>query len=84
MEKLKSRKFWLAIVGAILPILNETFGWSIPTEAILTILGPILAYIFAEAYVDAKAAFSPTFEITTTPSDKTEKGEAERFISNAA
>lgn len=53
-RKLLSRKFWLAIIAAVLPVLNETFAWEIPTEALLVVLAPVLAYIFGESYIDAK------------------------------
>ncbi len=51
-EKFKSRKFWMAVVAAILVVLNEGLGWNVPSETVLTFAALILGWIFAEAYVD--------------------------------
>jgi len=53
MEKLKSRKFWMAVVGALLIILTEGLGFDIPTETVLAFAAVIMSYIFGEAYVDS-------------------------------
>ena len=54
--KLKSRKFWFALVGALLPVIAQAFGQEIPTaEAIQLSAGVIVAYIFGQGYVDGKA-----------------------------
>ena len=50
MERLKSRKFWMALLGAILPVLNEQLGLKIPVESVLV----VIAYILGQSYVDAK------------------------------
>lgn len=56
LQKFKSRKFILAIIGALIAIVNAVLdavgGPAINTEAVLTILGPIIAYILGEAYAD--------------------------------
>lgn len=55
-DKLKSRKFWLALGGAILPIAAQAMtgevGWE---EATMLSVGILVSYIFGQAYVDAKA-----------------------------
>ncbi len=56
MEQLKSRKFILAVVSAILVILNEGLGWHIPEETVMQFIYLILGWIFAEAAVDIKRA----------------------------
>ena len=61
MEKFKSRKFWMAVVSAVLIILNEGLGWNIPSETVLQFAAVVLGYVFAEAYVDGHR---DTFEIT--------------------
>lgn len=50
--KWKSRKFWMAVVSAILVILNEGLGWDIPEDTVLTFAALILGWIFCEALVD--------------------------------
>lgn len=54
--KLKSRKFWFALMGAILPLLAQYFtgevGWA---EAIMASSGIIMSYIFGQGYVDGQA-----------------------------
>ena len=52
MEKFKSRKFWMAVVSAVLIVLNEGLGWNVPSETILSFAAVVLGWIFAEAYVD--------------------------------
>lgn len=54
MRKLKSRKFWMAVVTALLVIANEGLDLNLPEEAIMSIVAVVLGYIFGEAYVDGK------------------------------
>lgn len=50
--KWKSRKFWMAVVSAILVILNEGLGWDIPEDTVLTFVFLVLGWVFCEAIVD--------------------------------
>lgn len=54
MQKLKSRKFWMAVVSGLLIIANEGLGIGIPEDVVLPFAGLIIAYICGEAYVDGK------------------------------
>jgi len=63
MEKLKSRKFWMAVVTAVLIVMNEGLGWKIPVETVVSFAAVILGWVFAEAYVDGKYAEGSTYEI---------------------
>ncbi len=54
MNKIKSRKFWMAVVGAGLVVANEGLGLNLPEESVLTVAGLLIAYILGEAYVDGK------------------------------
>ncbi|WP_047154751.1 hypothetical protein [Aneurinibacillus tyrosinisolvens] len=54
MGKLKSRKLWMAIVIAALIVANQGFGLHIPEQGVMSMAGVIMAYIFGQAYVDAK------------------------------
>jgi uncharacterized membrane protein len=56
MNKLKSRKFLMAVVTAGLVVANEGLGLNLPTDAIMTVAGVVIAYIVGEAYVDGKAS----------------------------
>jgi len=65
LEKLKSRKFWFAILGALLPILAQLLTGEVGWEAALQLsVGILAAYIFGQAYVDAS---STTVTVTEEP-----------------
>lgn len=51
--KLKSRKFWMAVVTAGIVIANEGLGLNLPKEEIMTVAGVAIAYILGESYIDA-------------------------------
>ena len=52
MERLKSRKLWMAIVSAVLIILNEGLGWNIPSETVMSFTAVVLGYLLGQSYVD--------------------------------
>jgi hypothetical protein len=56
MDKLKSRKLWLALLGALLPIIAQGLtgevGWN---ETVMASAAIIMSYIFGQGYVDGKA-----------------------------
>lgn len=56
LQRLKSRKFLLAIATVILIILNEAVGLSIPEDAYWKIIAPVVAFILGESYIDGKSA----------------------------
>ena len=53
MEKLKSRKFWMAVVSGLLIIANDGLDLGLPNESVMAIAAIALGYIFGEAAVDA-------------------------------
>ena len=73
-SKLASRKFWSAVVGFAVAI-AAAFGADEMTttqiSAVITAAGVLVAYIFAESYVDANRSVAPT-ENKEEPSGKTE------------
>ena len=54
-DKLKSRKFWMAVCAAGLVIANEGLGLGIDENTVTQFVALILGYVFAEAAVDLKA-----------------------------
>lgn len=56
MKKLKSRKFIIAVVGAILIIANDGLDLGINSETVLAFAGLLATWIVGEAAVDAKRA----------------------------
>lgn len=71
MSKFKSRKFILAIVGAILIILNEGLDMGINSETVLAFAGLLAVWISGESYVDGKRAEVTPNEPDYTKSDIT-------------
>ncbi len=55
MEKWKSRKFFLALIGVVSVTLSELFGLNFNAEAIAGLAAMVGLYIVAEALVDRKA-----------------------------
>lgn len=57
LEKLKSRKFWMALGGALLPIVAQGMtgevGWE---EACMLSVGVLMSYIIGQGYVDGQIA----------------------------
>ena len=70
MDKLKSRKFWLAVLGAIVPVAAQFMSQDLSLEQALTASSAVLiSYIFGQAYVDGKEKESaPSIPMTEAPS----------------
>lgn len=81
--KLTSRKFWTMLIGLISSLLlafNVDENTIAQVTAIVTAFGTIVAYIFAEAYVDGKQTVGLPGESTgqegnTAELNNTEEGE---------
>ncbi len=56
LQRLKSRKFLVAVATILLIICNEMIGLNIPADSYWAIILPVIAYILGEAYTDGKAA----------------------------
>ena len=55
MEKFKSRKFWFAFIGALMPVVGQYFSASISfEEAIQVSAAIIISYIFGQSWLDSK------------------------------
>ena len=53
-EKLKSRKFWLAIASALVVFLNKAYNWGLDEKEVLTIVGSLLSFVLVEGVADAR------------------------------
>ena len=54
-DKLKSRKFWFAFLGALLPIVAQYMTDDVQmSEALQLSAAVIVSYIFGQGYVAAK------------------------------
>jgi hypothetical protein len=56
MNKLKSRKFWIAVVSGVLLIVKEGMGIEVDSETVLAFAGIVATWILGESAVDAKRA----------------------------
>ena len=55
-DKLKSRKFWFAFLGAVLPIVAQYMTDEVAlNEALQLSAAIVVSYIFGQGYVDGKA-----------------------------
>ncbi|OEH86264.1 hypothetical protein BHU72_12070 [Desulfuribacillus stibiiarsenatis] len=54
MSKIKSRKFWMAVVSGALVVANEGLGLDLPIEAVMTVAAVAIGYILGQGYVDGK------------------------------
>jgi uncharacterized membrane protein len=56
-DKLKSRKFWIALLGAVLPIVASYLSAEIDLEAATRASSAVLCtYLLGQGYADGKAA----------------------------
>lgn len=56
-ERLKSRKFWIALLGALLGVASPMLDGSIPPEKGLEMATAILiSYVIGQGWVDAAKA----------------------------
>ena len=51
-NQLKSRKLWLALIGAFVAFGNGMWDWGLTSEEVFQILGPLIAYIGVEGARD--------------------------------
>jgi len=56
LQRLKSRKFLMALASAIFIVLNEGLDFGIPPDAYGWLVGVVISYIVGESFIDASAA----------------------------
>jgi hypothetical protein len=66
-SKLLSRKFWLAILTVVVPVINVEFGIHLDTPTIIAIIAGISSAILGFAHVDAKVAQNVTTPAQSDP-----------------
>lgn len=49
----RSKKWWMAAIAVVIPVLNQAFGLGLDVGEITAIAAPVVAYILAQAFVDA-------------------------------
>ena len=50
--KLTSRKLWLAIISALIPVLNAELGWGLDEDVIMKVIGSLWIFIVVEGGAD--------------------------------
>ncbi len=50
----RSKKWWAAVVAALVPVLNQFFGIGLDSGEVTAIIVPAIVYILGQSYVDAK------------------------------
>ena len=63
VSRLKSRKFILAVVAALVAFLNAFFELGLTTEQVWSVLAPILTYIGVEGARDFREAGNQTITV---------------------
>ena len=56
-DRLSSRKFWVAMLGALAPLAGDAIGnlgAVDPATLVISSAGIVISYIFGQAYVDAQ------------------------------
>lgn len=66
IQKLTSRKFWVALIGfitALMTALNYSELTIAQVTGVAAALAPLVVYILSEGYVDGKRAGAPTVSV---------------------
>ncbi len=56
MEKIKSRKFWMAVLSAGLVVANQGLDLDIPSDSVMALGGIAATYLVSQGYVDGQQA----------------------------
>ena len=73
MEKMKSRKLWLSVAAAILPVLAAHFWPALPTEVIITSVLGAVAGILGISMEDVAKQKRAAVEAASAPAGKPSK-----------
>lgn len=47
-----SKKWIMAILGAVIPLANSLFGWNLDAETLWQAVGPLMAYVLGQGLAD--------------------------------
>ena len=87
MDKLRSRKFWIAIVGGLLIILNDQFGWGLDEASVNQFVTIAVGYILGQGAVDAVSANAEAKKYATyvgaVATTTTSSGEAATIVNGS-
>ena len=53
---LRTSEFYLAVIGAVMPVLNGHLGLNIPTEGLLSLAGIVISYVLSRTAIKKAAA----------------------------
>lgn len=56
MSKLKSRKFWMALLTALLVLLKQGLDVDVDQDTVLGFAGIVMTYLASQGWVDAQEA----------------------------
>ena len=45
----------MGVVAAVLVLLNEAFGWDVPSDTVMAFAAIVISYILGESYIDGKS-----------------------------
>ena len=51
---IKTSEFYVALLGAILPVLNKELGLHIPTDQVIAIIGLLASYVLGRSHIKSK------------------------------
>lgn len=73
MEKMKSRKLWLSLLAAILPLLAKHFWPSLPTEVIISSVVGAIAGVMGLSMEDVAKQKRAALEAAASQGKKSSK-----------
>ena len=47
-----SKKWWMAMIGFVVPLLNSFLGWDLKADQVSTIILPLIAYVIGQGIAD--------------------------------
>ena len=60
VKKVYNSRYWSMLAGLLVPVLNHIFGWDLPPEQVVGMVGLIAAFILGESYRKAQNGKPPT------------------------
>jgi hypothetical protein len=55
-DALKDKSLWLAVLAPVLVMAGKVFGLELSTDMVMTVVGPIVAFILASKFKQAHVA----------------------------